>query len=481
MKWSIQERGGVLYSAMEPHIEAVGKRVRGRELYFPQRMFIALDRDHIYWVYGIPEHEKTTRLWIKRWLGDTKKRFIKTAHARYAKFLHELVPWMDAALPDSPRQIGDLSQRIRAIAVEHTRTVGSSVDGFDDFFQNAFSEYIAKQGFAHLIIDHKSWAILTVPAYRSAAMECRHELVRLFLEKKPSREIIDYCHKKYIWLSLGWGKFDPATRRNITNDLRGVQKEARAKLVKEELSLRNYVKQIKAERSGVVKKYRIPLQAVKPYLELLDDCAALHDQRKEIQMRTLYISNRIQKKVAAMYGFNAAQTEALSWMTEPEFLRVIRTGVFPKKSLKNRMRAVCFDIEKGTMKRREGARAVKRIEKMLSEAREKSNLMEVTGTRACLGVARGRVFVAASAREAIHGIRKGDVLITTMTTPDFIPAMKKAVAIVTDQGGITSHAALISREMGIPCIIGTKSATQLFKTGDMVEVDADRGIVRPVK
>jgi pyruvate,water dikinase len=68
-----------------------------------------------------------------------------------------------------------------------------------------------------------------------------------------------------------------------------------------------------------------------------------------------------------------------------------------------------------------------------------------------------------------------------MTTPDFVPAMRKAVAIITDEGGITCHAAIVSRELGKPCIIGTKIATKALKDGDVVEVDADNGVVRIIK
>ena len=67
-----------------------------------------------------------------------------------------------------------------------------------------------------------------------------------------------------------------------------------------------------------------------------------------------------------------------------------------------------------------------------------------------------------------------------MTTPDYVPAMKRAAAIVTDKGGRTCHAAIVSRELKIPCVIGTKIATQVFKTGDIVEVDAERGIVKKI-
>ena len=62
-------------------------------------------------------------------------------------------------------------------------------------------------------------------------------------------------------------------------------------------------------------------------------------------------------------------------------------------------------------------------------------------------------------------------------SPDFVPAMKKASAIVTDEGGITCHAAVISRELGIPCVIGTKIATKVLKDGDLIEIKANHGLI----
>ena len=92
------------------------------------------------------------------------------------------------------------------------------------------------------------------------------------------------------------------------------------------------------------------------------------------------------------------------------------------------------------------------------------------------GIAMGKVVILSGPRE-IGKVQKGDVLVTDMTTPDFVPAMKKACAIVTNAGGMTCHAAIVSREMGIPCIVGTRNGTQTLKEGQIVTVDATRGIV----
>lgn len=98
------------------------------------------------------------------------------------------------------------------------------------------------------------------------------------------------------------------------------------------------------------------------------------------------------------------------------------------------------------------------------------------GAPASPGIAYGPVKIISSPKE-INKILPGDVLVTTMTNPDFVPGMKKAVAVVTDKGGRTSHAAIVSRELGIPAVVGTEKATRLLKTGQVITVDGSSGVV----
>lgn len=109
----------------------------------------------------------------------------------------------------------------------------------------------------------------------------------------------------------------------------------------------------------------------------------------------------------------------------------------------------------------------------------KQKAESVKGIIAQSGVVRGKVKVVNFVSE-VGKVNKGDILVTPMTFPNFIVAMQRAAAFVTDEGGITSHAAIVAREMKKPCIIGTKIATQIFKDGDLIEVDANKGIVRKI-
>ncbi len=96
------------------------------------------------------------------------------------------------------------------------------------------------------------------------------------------------------------------------------------------------------------------------------------------------------------------------------------------------------------------------------------------GIPASPGIGTGTVKVLKSPKE-IDKVKAGDILVAPMTSPDYVPAMKKAVAIVTNEGGMTSHAAIVSREMGIPCVVGTKEGTKVLKDGDIITVNGKTG------
>ena len=98
----------------------------------------------------------------------------------------------------------------------------------------------------------------------------------------------------------------------------------------------------------------------------------------------------------------------------------------------------------------------------------------ITGQGASPGLISGKARVITSAKQ-ISQIDSGEILITKMTTPDFVPAMRKAVAIVTDEGGLTSHAAIVSRELGVVCVVGTEKATKKIKNGQLITIDGSTG------
>ena len=119
---------------------------------------------------------------------------------------------------------------------------------------------------------------------------------------------------------------------------------------------------------------------------------------------------------------------------------------------------------------------IKLIEKTSKEHIEIELPKILSGLAASPGIAVGSVKILRSAKE-IGKIKQGDILVATMTNPDYVPAMKKAVAIVTDRGGRTSHAAIVSREMGIPAVVGAEGATKKLRNGAVITVSGTSGII----
>jgi len=127
-------------------------------------------------------------------------------------------------------------------------------------------------------------------------------------------------------------------------------------------------------------------------------------------------------------------------------------------------------------------RPVTTLRTIEEEVAAKSKIEEIdeslllSGIGASPGTASGPVKILSSPKE-LSKIKKGDVLVTEMTNPDYVPAMKRAAAIITNKGGRTSHAAIVSRELGIPCVVGTTNATTMLKEGEIVTVVGEEGKV----
>jgi len=116
----------------------------------------------------------------------------------------------------------------------------------------------------------------------------------------------------------------------------------------------------------------------------------------------------------------------------------------------------------------------------LKERRALSAADNLRGVPASAGFKRGRARLIFS-RDDFGKIKAGEILVTTMTRPEFLPAIKKAGAVVTEEGGVTSHAAIVARELKIPCIVGLKNLTRIVKDGQLLAVDADQGTLKIIK
>lgn len=184
-------------------------------------------------------------------------------------------------------------------------------------------------------------------------------------------------------------------------------------------------------------------------------------------------------KTAAILGLENREVLSLIPSEIIEGLEKTKSHTELKKTVQKRLNynwAIYSDIEKEKLVVIDEKQDVdKLVELMVPKADAHSD--KLTGQIGNKGKAQGRVSII-MASDDFPKFVEGNVLVTTMTTPDFVILMQKSVAIVTDIGGMLSHASIVSRELNKPCVIGTKFATQILKDGDLVEVDAEKGTVR---
>lgn len=173
----------------------------------------------------------------------------------------------------------------------------------------------------------------------------------------------------------------------------------------------------------------------------------------------------------------------LNYATEDELAELVDTGhMVPEKELLARQESKKFLIlnDHGTYKLFFGEEARKRFKSLVPEI-DHTAVTELKGSTAVMGNIKGRACVYRwddNLEKKLKVIKKYPILITGQTRPSMMPIIRLAKGIATDEGGVTSHAAIVSRELGIPAVIGTVHATEVFKDGDLVEIDADNGIVR---
>jgi phosphohistidine swiveling domain-containing protein len=196
----------------------------------------------------------------------------------------------------------------------------------------------------------------------------------------------------------------------------------------------------------------------------------------EVCAKVVFESRDILIGIATNWGLTYQELIYLSATEITEALGKDEHSITLPDNFQERFNGYGCYVENGTEQVIVGEVLQKYIDAVIPKV--ETNITELKGTIASKGaVVTGEVRVVMGPKDFAN-FQEGHILVANETSPDFVPLMKQAAAIVTDTGGITSHAAIVSRELKKPCITGTKIATKIFKDGDIVEVDAEKGIVR---
>lgn len=318
----------------------------------------------------------------------------------------------------------------------------------------------------------EAFSALAAPVKLSFYQEEERDLRQLARKYKTKsfKEHLNQHQQNYFWLKNSYFRAKVLPPEFFLKRVRQIKKPGRKSVIKE---MEKHIKLAKLGKIKVLNKLQYKKE-IKKISGGLSHCIWWQDQRKKyifqyLHYMDLFIAEFARRSKVSPRLFDFA------WHTE--------VCLDPSKNLVNLLErrkkdyfVVHFLKNKKKCVYKKQARKIYHTFWSL-EVKGKSNQLTGTVVQPAKNLIPGQVFVIKKA-EDIKKFPKGKILVTSMTAPEYICAIRKAKAIITDTGGITSHVAIVSRELKVPCLVGTKIATKLLKNGDKVEVDATRGTVR---
>ncbi len=317
--------------------------------------------------------------------------------------------------------------------------------------------------------------IFSMPKQELVVAQEEKNLLEIVIAKKHGKEIKQMLTKhlkNFSWIPTDdptgkpWAEADLAERINVLLEM-GPEEKLKKMLdgAKEREQLFNhFVQELELDNRTL------------DLVRMAREFVFLRNYRIESWTQAMFLIRGFLEFVASKAGLSLNELYALNYKEISNFLE---KGKIPsKKEIETRLKAYAY------IKLDEEFQVFfgKEAEKLghFHPEEQKVSGDEIKGSTANKGKAIGIVKIIKELSE-ISKVEKGDILVASMTVPQYIPAMEKAAALVTDEGGITCHAAIVSRELDVPCIVGTGNATKLLKDGDRVEVDANKGTVKKLK
>lgn len=479
INWRVYERDHIYPQTISAYLDLMHLKESPKYPYFAKYYEVmSFIDDYFWWARDKGPLEKSFRGWIKKW--TQRPATLKALVNSFQKVRRQMMIILPGLKQKkiikklSNQEIFKIYQQARGLFWDNIQYSEYPVDLFDDFIDKIFRERLMENG--RIDINETDWIKLMKPAYVSVVLQYKKSLLDLSLKTKIIPAKINKIADDFYWIMMSWDGSHELSIKQVWADLKELKRKSRRARQRELIEIDRSVKTEKIERRALIKKYGLVQKKIAPYFNLLDTFAKLHDWRKEAQMRDNQVILWALREMSRRFKINY---QSLLHYLNHEIKDLCLSGKrISSAELKKRQQGFTLVVRRGKIRQYFGKSARTVLKTLVLDVLRADKKRIITGVPVCRGRVRGRALVVKSAREAIKKIKKGMILITSMTTVDYVPAMRYASAIVTDDGGLTCHAAIVSRELGIPCVVGTKIATQVLKDGDRVEVDANRGIVR---
>src|SRR3989338_1744332 len=327
---------------------------------------------------------------------------------------------------------------------------------YQNYLQAAynFGHYI--QGAWAVIYNLEPQVVANFPDQADKIMYLDEPIVYFNLKRDILNLPLEKVREKYLWLKM----YNPHDTPYTLKELARLRKQTTKSEV---IEIFNILANNKKQYRNFVKSLKN--NGLRAEVELVHAYAFIKTDRMEVWRQTMYGLNSFYKHIAAKVKglnfldvVNLASAEIKDILLQPENVDVVK--------LRQRRDPPMFIFQKNKISVVSDKNLPRQTLQMLRKIEGSAKSLQ--GTIVCKGKVRGRACIILSSKD-LKKVKKGDIFIASFTYPTFTPYMAKCSGIVTDEGGLTGHAAVVARELKIPCIIGAKSATQIFKDGDLVE------------
>ncbi len=355
---------------------------------------------------------------------------------------------------------------------------------FTGFWKYGFIPELANWGGEQLLTrkleeiglnDHEIVEKLSAPTELSFFQTEELDFCKIKLLKDNSKisKVLNVHQRKYYWLKNNYGRTQILDVKYFEEELHNLSDETAKNKLSE---INHYVKNTKKAKKDAIKQYNLSKEIIS-----IADALAFSIWWQDLRKKYIWIANSVITEFLERISIlKNIDLDELCYYKIDELIAMLKTG--KKTDIADRKEGFTFyyhtEGNLAYLDSEESARLMKQF-----EVKADFNVKELIGTIVSLGKEKknitGKVKILVSPAE-FHKLNKGEILVAPMTSPDYIFAMRKAAAIITDEGGLTSHAAIVSRELGIPCIVGTGIATKVLKDNDRVLIDVKNGVIEKI-
>ncbi len=373
---------------------------------------------------------------------------------KLAKFLSKECLSLAKKVKDNP-QFDDFLRAFNLIArIRFPWMASFSIGDASEKFLNQYAQN------KKLTLDQVTWSI---PQLINSLTADQKQLIA-FKEKIQKLNLpfdIDVIEKENKYLAYQIKKYQKETEYIWTHHFWGVER-----------NIANLLEAIKNAGSDQGKKIKSKIDR-EPGLNIIAEATK---RRLECAQSSAFLAYAYRSYLTNIAEFHGLSYSELIFLTTTEIKNLMNEKVDYLPIIKERQKGLAMFKLEENINILTGSEFFD-LKKHFGLLEEIGEIDSFNGTIGNGGCVTGKVAVVLKPDDQ-DKVHPGMILVSPETTPDFIPSMGKAVGFITDHGGVTSHAAIVAREMGKPCVIGTKIATQVLKDGDFVEVDADNGIVK---